>query len=519
VNADVAYDATSGRYLIVWLRRSSCTNGQIMGRLVTATGSALGSPFPIRGCSTDYAQVDNPTVANVNVSNRFLVAWQEKGVGPTATWNIRGCAVRASDASRSKNIINIGFDASADDVTPDAGGDPLESPNRSNALVVWRNDARGAIRARCVYVPETGDLPDPAGPDLIVTLGGPSKPDSRPAVSKSSGEAGCWLVVWQRLQAVGDHGIFGRAISRCQFCTPERGLATSTGIDSQEPDCATIDGRRFLVVWQRDSLAYPEIDNGILARHVWLEGYCPTASLAIDPNHVEVSTADGNEVNPAVDFNGYAYLVAWAYDRGGSASYDIRMASLMARDDLDACWRCERRYVYQAQTRDGYPEIAARFGGGAPFATTARRQALCVWQSTNAAGVSGDVFGKRLSDDCPIVIDWSRIGGGGTTFPLDAPFQGNAGFRMGLFGADGPAAMLLLGFTRWDLACDGGLVVPTPHIALGGAAPHKVPIPSDGSLVGTRMWAQHVVLAPKSCIHPLLSFGSAVELTFTDLER
>lgn len=69
----VAYDATHGRFLVAWATRGSDGSGEIVGRLVEANGTLLGTPF-----SLSIARMVGDlgiSAAYDPVKGRFLVVW------------------------------------------------------------------------------------------------------------------------------------------------------------------------------------------------------------------------------------------------------------------------------------------------------------------------------------------------------------------------------------------------------------------------------------------------------------
>jgi hypothetical protein len=85
LDSDIAFDATTNSYLVVWQRRNSSTGDAVIhGQRFLATGAPLGGVFTISSASTSRT----PRVANCNPSNRFVVTWLQDA--PEAVQEVAG---------------------------------------------------------------------------------------------------------------------------------------------------------------------------------------------------------------------------------------------------------------------------------------------------------------------------------------------------------------------------------------------------------------------------------------------
>jgi len=132
----VTYDNVNDKYLLVWsdTRNYSITNTDIYGQFVTANGSLDGSNFIID--DNDRSQLA-PSVAYDNITQRFLVAWED---GPN-NYDIYGRILNANGTPYGNNFVIS--DAADFQWTPKISYD---STNH-RFLVVWGDDRNGALNS------------------------------------------------------------------------------------------------------------------------------------------------------------------------------------------------------------------------------------------------------------------------------------------------------------------------------------------------------------------------------------
>ncbi|MBL8752699.1 MAG: hypothetical protein JNK15_05310 [Planctomycetes bacterium] len=67
-----AFDEGTGRYLVVWTSALSSTTAEIRAQYVASNGTNFGPMFVV---ATDARPDTRPGIANVNTTDRYLVAW------------------------------------------------------------------------------------------------------------------------------------------------------------------------------------------------------------------------------------------------------------------------------------------------------------------------------------------------------------------------------------------------------------------------------------------------------------
>lgn len=204
---DIAYDASSDQYLVVWQHPFSATDIDVWSQFWNGDGTVVPSSL----ASIDFTSLSfaNPRVANLNASDRFLVVSQRyDGV----RWQIYG-RLRLAGSAPHPIVFPISDPAVAGDcVNPDIGGD---SGNGSRCFVVWErefiagsdHDIHGRmVNADTSLAPFTLFLEDSAS--SLHTL---------PHVSQSNGAgplaSPLWVVVWQFRFSATDWDVYGAAVS------------------------------------------------------------------------------------------------------------------------------------------------------------------------------------------------------------------------------------------------------------------------------------------------------------------
>lgn len=90
----VAFNSTSGEYLVVWNEFRAATGLDVVGRRVAGGGTPVGSDLTIAANANSQEQ---PAIAYNPTLNEFLVAWSE-GRGGTTGYDIMGRRVAAAGA-------------------------------------------------------------------------------------------------------------------------------------------------------------------------------------------------------------------------------------------------------------------------------------------------------------------------------------------------------------------------------------------------------------------------------------
>lgn len=340
---DVAHDASSGQYCVAWTRTFSASHRAIRVQRVSSSGTPVGSLVSLGSSGIS----SNPTVANVNATNRFLIAWQHAS-SPVGPHDIRACAIGTNGLV---SITTTLVGTAGDEIQPAAGNEPTFAEDE--ALLVW-NDRGVGIRGVQVRVPSGTSSPAPIGGvrNLSFHAG-----DSHPAITKGTGGIGRRVVTWQRQFA--STAIFAIATDRnLNPLGGERLVASVNGIDEDRPDVAG-DGSQFLVVYERQE------GVGATARDIWCRPmrYDPAqGSLQTDGAARPLADDPGQDERQAtIGLCGPKYVVAWSEAAAAFADFDVKALSL----DPSDCSACSLEITVRNSAEfDAQPVVATEFESG-----------------------------------------------------------------------------------------------------------------------------------------------------------
>ena len=486
-NVDVAFDATNQRYLFVWEKWYSGDDPDIHGQLVNTSGAFFGALQIYEG--SVLPRGTNPTVANVSTTDSFLVAWQQSSVSIVGPWEIT-CRRHAASSLGFSSAVDLTSGGNC--IEPDAGG---ERSADDEALVVYNRQGEG-IRSIQVNVTAIGT---PFVQNEVTVSTDPD--DRKPAISKSGGTTGRYVVAWERYFIFdGDHDIVVRGVDRNNnLLGSEFLLASTIAIDEQDPDVDG-DGTSFLVAFEREDGPEGTGDNDIHANKLTYVG----STLTFDGGETLVEGDVGdNEVDPAVAFCGPKYYVAWSDEDtglfGGLFDYDIAYSAL----DPDDCTLCEiETFVGGSFDQNSRPELAARLSGG-DTSSSSDFIALAWNRLDDGLPFDGDIVMQQLDGVGPTQAI-SNLGGGcgneGVISVVGEVSVGSPSYEVRIDGGDPTAAIgfLNIAFPMPFVPCDTCLwspfdVVFTKFLS-GGSGSQVLNVPCKPNLAGASVDFQWTML-------------------------
>ncbi|MEX1024607.1 MAG: hypothetical protein WD226_05970 [Planctomycetota bacterium] len=448
-DVDVAYSLHLNRWLVVFSRRASATDSDILGYQVQ-NGAPIGS---LRLIETGPGIALSPSVAFVPVTGRYLVAWQDQ---PSIfdDLDIRGRAVLSSGTLGPQIAIAT---TSANERDPDVGGE--RSNVDDEALVVWEEDGAG-IRMTQVRLTEGAEGAIGQVPLLSTS------PDVRaPAISKTPDDAGICLVVWE--EDIGNlTKIRGRAVTRNALTvTGVTAISDPLGLDflsDSNPDVDTT-GDGFVVAYEENETLAGTAHDIEAVRYQYAGG-----ALTVDSQTVEIENdVDDDELRPTVAFLGESLVIGYHDDAAGG--YD---AFLKAVDQYTVS-AVKEALIDSAATDSGSFRIAARWSAGATFSG----EILGAWDSQGAL-TNGDIYARGHISP----YNSNSLGGGcGAVgfLAAPAPYEGNAAFRVHLRDSvPGAIAALAVSPTTTNSACGPCILRPN----LNSAQIFVAVVPPDGAL-------------------------------------
>jgi len=314
--SDVAYDASTGRYLICWEDAYSGTDHDVWAQEYDGSGNAIGGSLTTIDFTTSYWA--NPHCANNFIAANFLVAAEVGSYPSRAIW---GATYAASSAAVGPQFA-ISNEPNYDCHNCDVGGDPVSS-GPTYYLVVWERDfAAGDDDIHAQQVNANSTL----NGGLILVDNSSATLDFNPTVSKGDGSAPFstqnWTVTWTREFNPGvDYDIWASQVHWDGTITyPTYSVDFSTGYDYYPSASTVLDGnvgdRDYMVVYNRfDGVS----DGNIHARIYNGTGFQADADLSsLD------TTPTQNQVGCCVDSDGANYAVAYT-EQFSTSSFDYDM--------------------------------------------------------------------------------------------------------------------------------------------------------------------------------------------------
>lgn len=472
-------DATSGDYLIAWIRTTSATSATAFARHyhpVTGLGTTLtlGTGTVLRGIR----------VANHNASNRFLVVWENAAglFGPSILTS------RAVNADRSLGTT-IDLTASpASCVEFDLVGNPGTTTNDQAGLLVYREVGVG-IRVQPYTLPS--GLLD-VQPGAAVTLSTDTTAVN-PRVSQCAYPTR--VVCWGTANGITLQQVAGAgATVGSNLPLAMNGSITHCAIDGKDGN--------FMVVYER------EVAIGNRDIHAATLTTTPTGISLASSGTIATTSAD--ECDPAIGLIGPKYLVCFARTTGF-----LDWQLLVRPMATTGCVTCG------VETQLDGPLVGERMPAvTSPFANGSANQgtALIVYTSnTNTLPLQGDVFAQQFaaaSTTTPTTL-WGGCGSS-TTLLADGTFTlGSTGFQFRVQSSDPQAVIGLfsLGVTGGSIACGGcTFVAPTvlgAGLLVGGQATYPLAIPCNTALLNFQIDAQGAVLGAANNLCPIVPQASA----------
>ena len=302
--SDVAWNSSTGQYLVVWSDGRSDAAGRgedIYARLVGADGQPIGGEKLISGPSA-LGDDRCPAVAWGATAGQYLVIWQD---GRNASWDIYGRRVGA-DGKPFGADFKISSSSSND-----LCGDVAWGSTANQFLVVWE-DYRTYSRGADVYGRLVGANGKPVGTaDFLTSGAGAIADDFAPAVAWGS-TTKQYLVVWSDYRGYDATGadIYGRRVTAAG--APTGGDFRISGASAVKNEYApavawSATMNQFLVVWE-DWRRPPGRGVEIYAQRVKANG-----ALAGGEKRISGSGATSDENTPAVAWSATSmqYLVTW----------------------------------------------------------------------------------------------------------------------------------------------------------------------------------------------------------------
>jgi hypothetical protein len=378
----VAFDDTI--YLVVWEDYRNCGTGEerwdIYGARVNSAGTVLDASG--RPISTEDYDQRSPSVAYDG--ENFLVVWEDcRNNSSSAIYG-----TRVNQAGVYMDTVNIAISTAAN-----GQSSPSVAFGGGKYFVAWQ-DARisgwgGSIYICGARVSTAGVVQDPDG--IVVTHNANNQTSSAVAFDGTN-----YLVVWADDRGSGYSDICGALVTPAGNGLGDPAgfvISTNTPTSCQLSPAVAFDGTNYLVAWE-------DYRYGWHNEYGWHNGdiygaRVNTAGTVLDANGRQVSTADSNQLSPAVAFDKTTnrFLVVWQDKRNGVDPYSV--------SDI---------YGALVSTEGGVTDIGAittaEYDQLTPSVAFDGANYLVVWEDyRNYGGRFADIYGVRVNTDGKTVGD------------------------------------------------------------------------------------------------------------------
>jgi hypothetical protein len=281
----VSFDGTN--YFVVW---QDDRNGEadIYGARVTPSGIVLdpqGIPISIAPEQQESPQV---TFDGIN----YLVVWQD---GRNWEADIYGARVTPAGVVLDPDGIPIS-------TAVDEQYSPSLCFGGTNYLVAWQDYRNGEADIYGARVNQAGNVLDPMGIAICNAIYDQYPPDV-------AFDGTNYLVVWDDGRNGDDYDIYGTRVTTAGVVLEPQGIPISTASDDQYFPQVAFDGSNYLVVfWD-----YRNVDWDVYGARV------TPAGVVLEPQGIPISTAEADQNDPTLAFDGTNYLVVWTDYRNWDA--------------------------------------------------------------------------------------------------------------------------------------------------------------------------------------------------------
>jgi MYXO-CTERM domain-containing protein len=340
----VTLASNGGGTLVAWAdTRSGATNADIYASRLSTAGVVL-DPAAILVSSGTGNQTTPDAAWD---GSQWFVVWSDERTG-SASSDIAGA--RISSAGVLLDVVAIGISSAAG-----RQSEPSLTWNGTTHFVTWRDHRAGNSDVYAARVTAAGTVLDPAG--LPVHVGANDQVSPRVAFDGTN-----HLVAW-----VGTESIDAVRVSATGTVLDASPITVSTAANEQLSPSAAWGGSSYLVVWS--DRRSPTDSADIYGVRLSATG------TVLDPTGIAISTAVGQQVQPALAWDGTSFFVVWGDQRGAHANiYGARVSSSgtvldptgipidttpAAQRVASVAWNGSHHLVIWEDRRDGVPRIYA----------------------------------------------------------------------------------------------------------------------------------------------------------------
>ncbi len=447
--ADIASDGTG--FLVVFRSESSGVE-RILAQPLDGAGIASGPPIEVgRGITS----------------------------GPCVAWNGSCYLVAWSDGTG--RAVRVAADGTPIDAQPTAvmPGTVTDVAALGDVFLVVGTHAPTTLHLRYAYGTRVRGA-DGAVVGSPLQLGGSFA--RVPAVAALGGR---WLVAWQQHFSHDNPNTNLRAVFVDGAGQATQSFPMGGGVSPYQVAIAS-NGSLALVVWHDER-------NGRANRDIFATRVRPDGSQP-DPGGRPIATAPGDQVAPAVAWDGSVFHVAWQDQRAATFFVDRRFEIFGARVDTSNTVLDPNHYAITAGLGANLTPSVAAAGGEAIYTYTTLAPLAPLGSLRVATRATGRVPSPWR--DLGLALGAARLTGSGTMQP-------STSIALSVTGAVplAPGA-LAIGLARFDALLLGGTLVPIPQFVLplttDAAGRFTLKLPWAGVATGTRFYIQAWVADPSA---------------------
>ncbi|MFN0243103.1 MAG: hypothetical protein ACKVWV_09460 [Planctomycetota bacterium] len=344
---DVAYDATTQRWLVVFEERAAGGDNDVYYHMCNAAGSPVWGGY----VNVNNASWDDVKCANLRSATQFLAVSSVDGSGSR---EIRGRTIEADISAMSNEFfISGGESGGGPKRHPSVGGDPYPSGPAYYCVAYERE--YDTFADYDILVRLVGANTSVTAPNYLSNSGGTR--DEFPSVSKSNGGS-TWMISWER-HVSGGSNIWGGRIrfDGLTLSSPFQITAFNDDIYSSVSS-PLIGSQRTMVAYMRDFGTDWDIVVSLL------DGATVVQEL-------NLSTAEStwflkDQGQPSVDTDGQHFLVAYHEEfEPDQGDYDVFASDLRVVGNSLQLAQTHMTLGFSTSW-EGIPRMASAAGSGGP---------------------------------------------------------------------------------------------------------------------------------------------------------